>query len=146
MKNNRHGQAKVWTVHAIKKMRENLKVPAQRLIFEISIYTGERTGAIVQLLVSDVYQSDGSLKEFITFRGTTRKSSKHGQASTRQVAIHPDLKEILAVYQHPQSSYLFPSRSQSGHLTRRAVDDYWRRIFKNLGYNGYSTHSSRRWS
>lgn len=145
MKNNRNGQAKIWTSHAIKKMRKNLEIDHQRLIFEISLYTGERLGAIVQLKVSDVFESDGTLKEFITFRGKIRKSSKHGRAKTRQVAIHPDLREILQSYELPKSDYLFPSIGKTGHLTRRAVDDYWRKIFNNLGYNGYSTHSSRRW-
>lgn len=147
MKNNRRGQAKIWTRQAIKKMRASLKSPAQRIIFEISLYTGERMGAIVALKVRDVFDCNGRPLEFITFSGGTRKSSKHGMAKTRQVAIHPDLKEFLLIYSpDPDLYYLFPSsRSQSNHITRRAVDDYWRKIFIAEGLQGYSTHSSRRW-
>ena len=88
MKNNRSGKANIWTPHVINLMRKKLNSPAQKLIFEISLYTGERMGAIVQLKVGDVYQSDGTPQKFITFRSSTRKASKHGQAKTRQVLIH----------------------------------------------------------
>lgn len=146
MKNNRHGKAAVWNSNVIRKMRSRLIIPAQRLIFEISLYTGERVGAIVQLKKSDVYDESGKVKDFITFPGSTRKSSKHGTAQTRQVPIHPDLKIHLNNYGMPDSQYLFPSStSKSGHITRRAVDKYWRNILRDYGFNGFSTHSSRRW-
>ena len=145
MKNNGHGKAAVWNKNVIRKMRSRLNSPAQRLIFEISLYTGERCGAIVQLKVSDVYKSDGKVLENITFAGRTRKSSKHGIADTRQIPVHPDLKLFLANYNHQNNGYLFPSHSHSGHITTRAVDKYWRNILLDYGFNGYSTHSSRRW-
>lgn len=145
MKNNRNGKARIWTPHVIGLMRENLNSPYQKLIFEISLFTGERMGAIVQLKVSDVYQSDGTPAKFITFRSSTRKASKHGQAKTRQVLIHKHLREVLRSYNAPSFGYLFPSNSIAGHITRRAVDTYWRKILQRAGFNGYSTHSSRRW-
>ena len=126
-------------------MRSKLNSPAQKLIFEISLYTGERIGAIVQLKVSDVYGSDRTPQKFITFRAVTRKGSKHGRAKTRQVVIHDHLREILQNYNHPTFGYLFPSNSVTGYITRRAVDTYWRKILENAGLNGFSTHSSRRW-
>lgn len=147
MKNNRKGKAKVWSKTAIKKMRQHLKSPAQRLIFEISLYTGERVGAIVSLKISHVYNLQGKPLSHITFAGSSRKSSKHGAASTRSVLIHPELREALNHYPLPKDSiYLFPSSwSNQHHISTRAVDDYWRKIFAECGLEGYSTHSSRRW-
>lgn len=146
MKNNRRGQSKIWSTNAIKKMRANLKSPMQRLIFEISLYTGERIGAIVCLKVRDVFDCDGRPLDFITFSGSTRKSSKHGIAKTRQVLIHPDLKEFLQMYSpNPDLYYLFPTESHNNHISTQAVDKYWRKIFQDNGLMGYSTHSSRRW-
>ena len=145
-KNNRKGQAGIWELNVIKKLRSRFTSPKQRLIFEISLWTGERMGAIVQLKVSDVYDANGKVLDTITFASSTRKASKHGQGETRQIPIHPDLKIFLGQYQAPQQGYLFPSsRSASGHITRRGVDDFWRRNLINLGYSGFSTHSSRRW-
>lgn len=143
---NRQGKAKIWSKPVIKLLRQQLKTPQQRLIFEVSLYTGERMGAIVQLKVSDVYDQRDKVRETITFGSHTRKASKHGLAQTRQIYIHPSLKVHLENYGHNRSGYLFKSdRGSSGHITARAVDDYWRRILTEHGYYGYSTHSSRRW-
>jgi integrase/recombinase XerD len=144
-KNNRRGQAAIWTPQVIKQMRHHLKSPQQRLIFEISLYTGERMGAITQLKVRDVFDQNGKLLGTITFAGSCRKSTKHGVAATRQVAVHPDLAYHLEKYGAPNNGYLFPTKSSSGHISYDAVDRYWRKIFNDLGISGYSTHSSRRW-
>ncbi len=145
-KNNRHGKAAIWTSPVIKKLRSRLSTPQQRLIFEISLWTGERMGAIVQLKVSDVYDKNGKVLDVITFGSSTRKSSKHGLASTRQIWIHDELRIHLNSYTPATQGYLFPSpRDITKHLTARAVDDCWRKILTEYGYYGYSTHSSRRW-
>ncbi|WP_319422064.1 tyrosine-type recombinase/integrase [Pleurocapsa sp. FMAR1] len=148
MKNARKGKAAIWDSNVIKKMRSRLISPQQRLIFEISLFTGERVGAITQLKVNDCYKN-GRVLDAITFASSTRKSTKHGEAATRQVAVHPDLRYHLERYTPPQAGYLFPTRlksgSVSGHITTSAVDKYWRSIFADFGLSGYSTHSSRRW-
>lgn len=146
-KNNRFGKAAIWTPTVIKKLRSRLNTPQQRLIFEISLWTGERMGAIVQLKTNDVYDvNNGKVLDVITFGSSTRKSSKHGLASTRQIWIHDELRVHLNSYTPASQGYLFPSpRDTNKHLTARAVDDYWRKILNSLGYRGYSTHSSRRW-
>ena len=143
---NRKGKAAVWTKQTINLMRQELKPSHQRLIFEISLWTGERMGAIVQLRVEDCYDERGLVRDFITFGGNTRKSSKHGTAATRQIAIHDVLKVALRNYKPSTPGYLFPSpAAASGHITARAVDCYWRKILVPHGYYGFSTHSSRRW-
>ena len=143
---NRKGKAAIWTKPVISLMRRELKTPQHRLIFEVSLWTGERMGAITQLRVEDCYDERGRVRDRITFGGGTRKSSKHGAADTRQIVMHDILRAALRNYQPPQSGYLFPSElAVSGHITARAVDDYWRRILEGHGYYGFSTHSSRRW-
>ena len=145
-KNKRKGKAAIWTKPTIRLLRSRLNTSQQRLIFEISLFTGERMGAIVQLRVSDVYSDNGKVKETITFGGSIRKSSKHGTAATRQIFIHDVLHQALNSYTPQSQGYLFPSDySATGHITARAVDDYWRRILTEHGYSGFSTHSSRRW-
>ena len=56
MKKNRHGKAAIFNSEEIKKIRKGFDVPHHRCIFEISLFTGERMGAIVQLKVDDVYR------------------------------------------------------------------------------------------
>ena len=145
MKNNRHGQAAIWTDVVINKMRKKLLVPRQRLIFEISLFTGERMGAICQLQTSDVYDELGLPLKYINFKGSSRKATRFGKAETRQAFVHDILREQLLNYDHPSIGYLFPTSSQSGHITRRAVDKYWRSILAQYNFSGFSTHSSRRY-
>lgn len=102
-------------------------------------------GAITQLRVSDLYAENGRVLDTITFDANSRKSTKHGLAATRQVAIHPELRYHLERYSPPATGFLFPTNSKSGHIERRAVDKYWRKILTDLGVSGFSTHSSRRW-
>jgi integrase/recombinase XerD len=145
MKNHRKGQAACWNSNVIKKMRGRLISPQQRLIFEISLYTGERIGAITQLKVRDCYGPTGKVLDTITFASNTRKATKHGTADTRQVPIHVDLMFYLERFFPGSDDYLFPGRGESGHITVNAVDKYWRKIFADFGLTGFSTHSSRRW-
>ena len=143
---NREGKAAIWTPKTIALLRRKLNTQRQRLIFEISLYTGERMGAIVQLKVTDVYNNNGKVRETINFSGATRKSSKHGRANNRQIFIHDVLRHELSRYDAPRDGYLFPSNvASAGHITARSVDDCWRKILTANGYFGFSTHSSRRW-
>ena len=108
-KNNRKGKAAVWSLPVIKKLRSHLPNKQQRLIFEISLYTGERMGAIVQLHVSDVYGSDGSVLETITVFGwylTERVEQAIQQARTERylqcdlvIAEVIDIQQVEGNYQ-----------------------------------------------
>ena len=157
MKRNRCGKAAIFTNRDIEKIRKAFTIPYHRCIFEIALYTGERMGAICQLNVADVY-ADPVLRtpyNLITFAASTRKKRPDGSTETRQVPLHPDLKDFLKAYIPPLKGYLFPSNCNknktdiafSKHITRRAIDKYWRGQFikLNLDRKGFSTHSCRRW-
>ena len=143
MKKDRHGKAAIFSSDEIIKIRKAMGVLRQhRAIFELALLTGERIGAILQLRVSDVFQSNGSLQSKITFKAHTRKNKQ----STRQVELHPDLASFLRSYTPPSQGYLFPGRD-NGHITYNSVYLYWKEIFSRCGYEhrGFSCHSTRRW-
>lgn len=154
MKNNRCGKAAIFSNRDIEKIRRAFS-SRHRCIFEIALYTGERMGAIVQLKVSDVYADPvtSQVHDVITFAASTRKKRPDGSMQTRQVPLHPDLKSFLINYIPPHKGYLFPSNCSKNnviaslHITRQAIDKYWRRQFikLNLDRKGFSTHSCRRW-
>lgn len=130
------------------KIRRAMTDPTHRLIWDIARWTGERWGAIVQLRVEDVYQDAKRVipHDHITFRAQTRKATTKGVRVTRQVPIHPLLKELLVAYKPPADGYLFPSsRSNDGHLTLRACDFALRTAVceANLVSKGICTHSTR---
>ena len=143
MKKNRHGKAEIFNSNEIVKIRKAMGVFTQhRAIFEVALFTGERIGAILQLLVDDVFCPNGELRSKITFRASTRKNKNF----TRQVEFHPDLASFLRAYDPPKDGYLFPGRD-GGHITYNGVYLYWKEIFARCGlsHRGFSCHSARRW-
>ena len=149
-KNNRSGQAALLSESDISKIRRELVNKEHRLFWDVARYTGERWGAICQLQVFDVYSDPYKSKPHldITFRAATRKAAPDGSRQTRQVPVHPSLKEILEAYKSPLDTiWLFPSKSRPGqHISFQAADDFFRKALEKAGLNhkGLSTHSTRR--
>lgn len=147
-KYNRSGQAAVLSEADSAKIRRQLKNKGHRLFWDLACYTGERWGAIAQLQVLDVYEPY-SLKprEVITFRAVTRKADPSGQRQTRQVDVHPTLREILEAYTPASEGYLFPSSQRPGQpISFAAASLFLRAALESagLGRRGFSTHSTRR--
>ena len=155
MKKNRNGKAAIFKPEDIRKIRKAFNIPHHRCIFEIALFTGERMGAIVQLMVDDVYRDpiNSVPHDLITFQARTRKSRPDGTVETRQVPLHPDLRSFLESYKPKIEGYLFPGRQTKAnlsvpkHITYDSVYQYWQQKFSDLGidHKGFSTHSSRRW-
>ncbi|MBE9214565.1 tyrosine-type recombinase/integrase [Plectonema cf. radiosum LEGE 06105] len=147
MKNNRFGQSTVLSNYDYLKIRKHQSNLKHRLIIDIAWYTGERLGAIIQLKVDNVFESNGNVREFITFQSNTRKASPDGKRLTRQVPVHSSLKEILSAYCLSNiSEWLFPGADPSQHISFRTCDYLLRNAVEKagLGNKGISSHSFRR--
>lgn len=145
---NRNGQATILTDSDYSRIRKHLKNKQHRLIWDIAKFTGERWGAILKLRVEDVYDDRGRPRDEITFRACTRKKSPDGQQKTRQVPLHPQLRDSLEAYKTSQEHiWLFPSpKDPTKPITLRAGDLALRRAIALAGLEskGISTHSTRR--
>ncbi|WP_353933326.1 site-specific integrase (plasmid) [Okeanomitos corallinicola TIOX110] len=143
MKNNRHGQATIFSNQDYEKIISCTVGENHRMIFRVAYYTGARMGEVVKLKTSDVYQESGKVLEVITYQAASTKTKE-----TRQVPVNPKLKEFLQVYwqlQKPDhSGYLFPGMTK--HLQFQSADDAFRRAIRCAGLDGlgFSTHSFRR--
>ncbi|MEH2030255.1 MAG: site-specific integrase [Nostoc sp.] len=147
MKNNRNGQAATLTDADYSKIRKQIKSRKYKLLLDIAWHTGERWGAIVQLRIEDAYYSDGTPREYITFRARTRKASPDGKRRTRQIPVHPVLSESLKSYTpESQSGWLFPCREEDAPIGLRWADMILRTAVEKAGLDakGISTHSTRR--
>ncbi|MEH2000588.1 MAG: tyrosine-type recombinase/integrase [Nostoc sp.] len=152
MKNNRSGQASVFTMSECSKIRRCIKSQKYKLLLDLAWFTGERWGALIQLKVHDLYNDDRTVRSYVTFRSRTRKKCG-GQRKTRQVPIHPTLRESLQSYTpDPHSEWLFPTKRSyiteeiAKHITLRYADLIFRQavIRAGLESRGLSTHSTRR--
>ncbi len=144
MKNNRHGQATIFSSQDYEKIISCTVGENHKMIFRLAYYTGARMGEVVKLKTSDVFSAVGKVLEEVTYEAQTTKTKE-----TRQVPVSPRLKEFLKNYWHLQkpdfSGYLFPGAADQ-HLQFQSADDAFRRAVKaaGLGDMGYSTHSFRR--
>ncbi|MEM7715413.1 MAG: site-specific integrase [Cyanobacteria bacterium P01_A01_bin.68] len=148
MKNNRFGQSAIITTDDYIKLRRFQRNQKHKLILDIAWFTGERWGAIIQLLKNDCYHTNGAIKDVITFRSNTRKASPDGKRQTRQVPVHATLKEHLSAYSTSViSEWMFPRNNHpSEHVGLRTADYFFRDAIERagLGNRGISTHSTRR--
>ncbi|MGB6302089.1 MAG: tyrosine-type recombinase/integrase [Rivularia sp. (in: cyanobacteria)] len=147
MKNNKCGQAPVLTEIEFSKIRKQIRSKNYKLLFDLAWYSGERWGALCKLRTEDCYEKDGSVRGYLTFRAATRKAAPDGKRKTRQVPIHPVLKEALGNYKPAaDSQYLFPNREGDKPITLRWADEVLRSAVERAGLlaKGISTHSTRR--
>jgi integrase/recombinase XerD len=149
-KNNRAGQAAILSDSDFFKIKNALNNNRHKLICDIAWWTGERMGAILQLPVNAVYEPTGKPLNCITFFARTRKASPTGKRHTRQVPIHPSLKDSLThFYRECNLGYedlLFPGVDCINPLKFQSADDFLRTAIAKSGlqYKGISTHSFRR--
>lgn len=148
MKNNRNGQAAILSDMEYCKIRKQIKCQKYKLLLDLAWYTGERWGALVKLQFCDVYNVDGSPREYINFRARSRKATPDGKRKTRQVPVHPILAESLLSYKADSDSpWLFPSRPpENKPISPRWADSILRKAVDRAGLvvKGISTHSTRR--
>lgn len=146
MKNNRFGQAAILSDSDYFKIRREFKSEKYKLLWDLAWYTGERWGALVQLKMEDVYHSNGKPRETITFRANTRKARPDGKRETRQLPVHPALRDSLLQYKRNATTWIFSSRDGLSHISLRIADKILRGAVERSGlsHRGISSHSTRR--
>lgn len=147
MKNNKCGQSPILTETEFSKIRKQIRSKKYKLLFDLAWYSGERWGALCKLRVEDCYEKNGSVRNYLTFRAATRKARPDGKRKTRQVPLHPILRESLENYKPiTDSQYLFPNREGDKPITLRWADRILRAAVEKAGLSarGISTHSTRR--
>lgn len=140
MKIDRHDQAKILSPDELSRLFTiGLKLPRDRALFGICLYTGTRIAEACSLHTKDVYAIDGSIRPRVTIRKGTTK----GKIETRSVPVNPELVTLLSAYSSTKV-YLFPGRHGLGHIHPDSADKILRTAFIELGIEGASTHSFRR--
>lgn len=140
MKIDRHDQAKILSSDELSRLfSQGLKLPRDRALFGICLYTGTRIAEACSLHTKDVYAIDGSVRPRVTIRKGTTK----GKIETRSVPTSENLKALLQDY-NSAKVFLFPGRHGLGHIHPDSADKILRGAFIELGIEGASTHSFRR--
>ncbi len=144
MKVNRYGRAEVLTHNQITLLfTEGFTKPRDRALFGVCLYGAARINEACTLLTGDVIGLKG-VRERLVIRSYNTK----GKRDTREIDVHPRLKEYLEEYLergfNPKKPYLFPGRWGRGHLQKGSADLILRDVCRRLEIEGVSTHSFRR--
>ncbi len=137
-------QAKVVTPPMLKRMLRHvsrfLVARARPCMILLSVKAGLRACEIAGLDWSMVLDAQGRVSGTINVRDIIAKKRRG-----RRIPMHPDLRralEKLALTVEPVGPVIRSYRG--GHLTANSVVNWFVALFKELGFEGCSSHSGRR--
>lgn len=145
MKVNRFGKAEILTPEQISLLFTSGFVNSRdRALFGVCLYAAARINEACTLFSGDVIGIKG-VREKLVIRSFNTK----GKQETREIDIHPQLREYLEEYSkltrpNKYNPYLFPGRHGRGHIHKASADRILREACKKLEIEGVSTHSFRR--
>lgn len=144
MKVNRYGRAKILTPDEINLLfNEGFTKPRDRALFGVCLYAATRINEACTLLRGDVIGYKG-VRDVLVIRNYNTK----GKQSTREIQIHPQLKEYIAEHHRTDlwhtRPHLFPGRHGRNHIRKVSADALLREVCQKLELEGVSTHSFRR--
>jgi integrase/recombinase XerD len=147
VKINRFGQAEILRPEDIALLfSEGFANERDRALFGICLYAGARINEACTLLKGDVISPRGVRPKLII-----RSHNTKGKQDTREIQIHPMLKEYLEAYSpnikaRGKNPHLFPGRHGLGHIHKCSADRIMREALERVGLEerGFSTHSFRR--
>ena len=146
MKVNRYGRAEILTPNQINLLfTEGFTNQRDKALFGVCLYAAARINEACTLFYADAIGVKG-VRDKLVIRSFNTK----GKQDTREIDVHPQLREYLKEYQHSQPAlnkhnpYLFPGRHGRGHLHKASADRLLREACLKLEIEGVSTHSFRR--
>jgi integrase/recombinase XerD len=145
MKINRFGKAEILDRHEITLLfKQGFVKPRDRALFGVCLYGATRINESCTLLKGDVIGTRGIRPKFII-----RAYNTKGGQDTREIQVHPRLKEFLEEYNlelKGRNPHLFPGRHGLGHIHKASADRILREALRrvDLDERGISTHSFRR--
>jgi integrase len=108
----------------------------------MSYKAGLRAAEMAGLTWAMVLRPDGKLASHVHVAGAIAKNG-----TGRRVPLNPELKRALEKLHrslgHPTSGPVIRSE-RDGHMTPRSVVNWFSRLYRELGFDGCSSHSGRR--
>ena len=144
MKVNRYGKAEILTPTQISLLfNEGFVKPRDKALFAVCLYAAARINEACTLCRLDVIGHEGIRDKLVL-----RKIHTKGKRDTREIDIHPRLREYLSDYIESgydlKKPWLFPGRHGRGHIHKGSADFILRSACDRLNIEGVSTHSFRR--
>ncbi len=117
-----------------------------RMALMLSYYGGMRVGEIAALMVGDVIDGTGAVKDRIVLRGAITKSGE-----TRAIFVGEKLAKELQRYADTLTGRAKAEKAaliatqQGGHFLANTLTQLMGQIYRLAGIDGATSHSGRRW-
>ena len=147
MKINRFGQSEIFKPEEISLLfRDGFVNVRDRVLFGVCLYGAARINESCTLLKGDLVSPRGVRGKLII-----RAHNTKGGQDTREIQIHPTLREYLEEYipqikARGKNPHLFPGRHGLGHIHKASADKLLRFALRRVDLDemGFSSHSFRR--
>ena len=137
-------QAKIVSPATLRRMiayaRRTRQPKRDTVIILLSVKAGLRACEIAGLQWSMTMTDDGKMSDVIDIRDTIAK-----RGSGRRIPMHPDLQRALAALWRVRTSDRYIAASnRGGPMRANSIVNWFVALFKELGFEGCSSHSGRR--
>src|SRR3954451_8247203 len=139
-------QAKILTRQqmraALHRARRGRYPQRDRVMILLSVKAGLRAGEIAKLRWSMVLDADGRLGHRIELHDSAAK-----KRSGRTIPLHPELRRALLLLRRQtgdEGAVIRSERTGARGMLPGSVVNWFRRLYRDLGLNGCSSHSGRR--
>ena len=112
-------------------------------IFCLTRYAGMRIGSVAQLLMSDLVNTDGSLKDVVILRSKITKGNKTISAYLSHPVLRKSLQDYLKTRRSKRIENVFVSQKGCA-FSPNSLAQLMLRHYKRAGLEGCSSHSGRR--
>src|SRR3954470_11052344 len=139
-------QAKILTRQqvraALHRARSGRYPERDRVMILLSVKAGLRAGEIAKLTWPMLLDADGRLGHRIELHDSAAK-----KCSGRTIPLHPELRRALLLLRRKtggEGAVIGSERGGSQGMRPSSVVNWFRRLYRELGLNGCSSHSGRR--
>jgi integrase len=127
---------------ALHRARRGRYPQRDRVMILLSVKAGLRAGEIAKLSWSMVLDADRRLGNRIELHDSAAK-----KGSGRNIPLHPELRRNLLILRRQtgdEGAVIRSERAGSRGMRPSSVVNWFRRLYRELGLNGCSSHSGRR--
>ncbi len=127
---------------ALRSTRHGRYPERDHVMILLSVKAGLRAGEIAKLSWSMLLDADGRLGHRIELHDSAAK-----KRSGRTIPLHSELRRALLVLRRKtgdEGAVIHSERSGSQGMRPSSIVNWFRRVYRDLGLNGCSSHSGRR--
>jgi integrase len=127
---------------ALHRARRGRYPQRDRVMILLSVKAGLRAGEIAKLRWSMVLDADGRLGRRIELHDSAAK-----KRSGRTIPVHPELRRALLVLRRKigdEGAVIRSERGGARGMRPSSIVNWFRRLYRDIGLSGCSSHSGRR--